>query len=242
VKTTPPCPRNSEARDSAEGISWGLLCHCQTHLEEPPKHAADLCFQGKTQIQCCSSSFHVLPAGLAACPGICPNKQDGQVLPNSGSWQVLGVGSLVHSRHPINVRSLMAGTFVSGLPGEWSCWLAPTPGSPQAWEAGDSLSVGLLRGRCGNFLPLTCLSSLTAPPYLQQKLPRGFLALWVPSEWSHSWLGWGLFLFFGRNLLFQQLPPPHQWSWRLAFSVGFPSSAPCSDLAAGILTGQVARR
>lgn len=25
----------------------------------------------------------ILPAGCAACPGICPNKQDGQVLPNS---------------------------------------------------------------------------------------------------------------------------------------------------------------
>lgn len=53
----------------------------------------------------------------------------------------------------------------------------------------------------------------SAPPYLQQKLPRGFLALRVPPEWSHSWPGWGLFSFFGSSLLFQGLPPPHQWSW-----------------------------
>lgn len=33
---------------------------------------------------------HMLPAGCAACPGICPNKQDGQVLPKP--WKLTGSG------------------------------------------------------------------------------------------------------------------------------------------------------
>ena len=76
-------------------------------------------------------------------------------------------------------------------------------------------------------LPQTYLSLLSTPPHLQQKLPRGLVALRVPPQWSHSWLGWGLFSFLGNSLLFQGLPPPHQWSWLTSpFWLPQPSSMP----------------
>lgn len=80
----------------------------------------------------------------------------------------------------------------------------------------------------------TCLSLLSAPPHLQQKLPGGLVALRVPPEWSHSLLGWGLFSFFGSSLLFQGLPPPHQWSWSTS-PFWLPQPSPTPRLDAGIL-------
>lgn len=100
---------------------------------------------------------------------------------------------------------------------DWGSWLwsVPEPQGHSPCMPGLSTSGGLFLWRevWKLSLPQTCLSLLSVPPYLQQKLPRGLLALRVPPEWSHSWLGWGLFSFFGSCLLFQGLPPPHQWSW-----------------------------
>lgn len=95
--------------------------------------------------------------------------------------------------------------------------------------------MGLTRGRCGNVLSTSDLPSFalcpTPPP---TETPQGVLALWVPPEWSHSWLGWGLFSFFGSSL-FPGLPPLTSGPGRLLPS-GFPSPAPCPDFAAGILS------
>ena len=71
----------------------------QTHLESLRE------VQGAAELTCSRCYFfrgsaggavlpalHVSPAGCAACPGICPNKQDGQVLPNSVEAGEAGCG------------------------------------------------------------------------------------------------------------------------------------------------------
>lgn len=80
------------------------------------------CFWGKNTDRVLFFQLsHILPAGCAACPGICPNKQDGQVLPNSMEADTVWVWAAWYSVGILNGKDICLWPRASEFSGEFSC-------------------------------------------------------------------------------------------------------------------------